>query len=77
MPVKGVTITLTGKTKTKTTTTDKYGAYEIDKFVVGKCTLTITATGYEKETVNVTIQRGKTLELNISLAAQVIEMKTA
>lgn len=76
-PIEGVSIMLVGKKTSKGTTTASDGTYEIDKFRVGKCKLTVTAPNSESKTVEVTIHRGKITELNMSLSSQVIEFKTA
>ena len=71
-PVENVVIILKGKLKTKTIITGDDGVYHIISFRPGKCKLTITAPGHESQVVDVTIIRGKTLELNISLQSGVV-----
>lgn len=75
--VEGVTLTLQGIKKTKTAITSIDGAYEIIKFLSGKAKLTITAPGYDSQTVEVDIIRGKIIELNYSIQSQILEFKTA
>lgn len=74
-PVEGVTITSEGKNKT-TITNDK-GEHKLDRLKTGKMPITISAPGYDSQSLKVTIIRGKTIELNIDLQAQVITMATA
>ena len=76
-PIESVTIILTGKTNIKNTATDSSGAWQIIKFIPGKCSLTISAPGYQSRTIEVTIIRSKIIELNIALQSQAINMATA
>ena len=76
-PVEEATITLKGKKNSKTTTTGEEGAYQITKFRPGKGKLTVTAPNFNTQVIEVTIIRGKTLEFNIGLQSQAINLVTA
>lgn len=72
--VEEATVILQGKKNTKSTLSGEDGDFEIIKFRAGRCKLTITAPGYESQTIPVTILRGKILGFNISLQAQIVKL---
>ena len=72
--VTGATLTLKGKKNTKTAFTNDDGAWEISKFVSGKAKLTVSAPNCETQVIPVTIIRGKTIELNITLQSKIINL---
>ena len=74
-PVKGVIIT--GEGKNKMVSTNAKGEYKLNRLKTGSMLITIAAPGYDSQTITVTIIRGKILELNVNLQAQVITMATA
>ena len=74
-PVQGATIT--GEGKNKIAYTDKDGVFKLIKLKITGMKITITAPGYETRVVDVKILRGKIIELNIDLQAQVLSMETA
>lgn len=75
--VEGVTISLPAKKeggKAKTAVTDILGTYKLIKLMPGYKKFTISAPGFELQTIIFEIKRGKILELNISLQSAVISL---
>lgn len=64
-PIEGAIIKGTSK-KRKATSNDK-GAYKLDGILSGERTIEVGAPGFETQSLDVTIERGKALKLNISL----------
>ncbi len=75
--VNNASLTLKGNKKAKATTTNEKGVYSFEKFLPGKCRLSITAPGFETAEVDVTLIRGKTLEQDIHLQSQALNIATA
>ena len=71
-PVAGATIT--GEGKKKIAKTDKKGYYKLVKLKVTDMTITVTAPGFDTQTFDVKIIRGKIIECNITLKGKLITL---
>lgn len=68
--VPGATITATGEQKTVTVTADSKGEFRFNNLLPGMYTMTATASGFsEIKRENVTVEIGRTLQVNFDLPA--------
>ena len=59
LPLKGVTITITGKNSSDSTETDEYGFYEFGGLVKGDYTLTYEKEGFLDQTQDISLEEGE------------------
>ena len=66
---------ITGEGKNKIAKSEKDGSYRLVKIRSGLRTFTITAPGYQSQTLTIHIIRGQVLDININLQAQIANME--
>lgn len=71
-PVEGAIIT--GEGKNKLARTDKKGYYKLIRLKITDMTITVTATGFDTQTFDVKIIRGKIGECNIELKGRLLSL---
>lgn len=65
LPIKGVTVTITGNRYSDSTNTDENGFYTFRGLAAGNYKLTYEKEGYITKTQNITLKEGETLDLGI------------
>ena len=75
LPLKGVTITITGKNSSDSTETDENGYYEFSGLSKGNYTLTYKKEGFLDQTQDISLNEGEVKDLGTVTMEQVVSGK--